>query len=271
MISLPPFPAVMGIVNVTPDSFSDGGRFFDADLAVQHALAMEQAGATILDVGGESTRPGSKPVSIDEELRRVIPVIERLAGTSSALISIDTSKPEVMTAATNAGAHLINDVNALQSKGAMSAAASSDAFVCLMHKQGTPETMQTEPQYCDVVEEVSAFLQERVEDCRQAGIDSNRLMIDPGFGFGKSVEHNWQLLTAIGQFKAFGSPVLVGLSRKSMFAELASDVPSERLPASLAAAALAVAQGADIVRCHDVAETLQAVETGHRFRAAARR
>src|SRR5262245_727708 len=207
-------PVVMGVVNVTPDSFSDGGQFFDAQRAIDHGKQLAEEGATILDIGGESTRPGSEPVSIDEELRRVIPVLEGLAGTS-AILSIDTSKPEVMRAAAAAGASLINDVYALRLPGALEAAAESGCAVCLMHMQGEPRTMQKDPQYEDVVTEVKAFLDARAQSCRAAGIPAERIAIDPGFGFGKTMAHNAALLRNLNALSSGPWPVLVGLSRKS--------------------------------------------------------
>lgn len=263
---LPALPAVMGIVNVTPDSFSDGGLFFEQDRAVQHALHLIDQGATIIDIGGESTRPGAAVVPLDEELNRVIPVIERLSKQTDCLISIDSSKPEVISKAVRAGAGMINDVNALQTTGALEAAAATNALICLMHKQGLPADMQNNPQYQDVVAEVKAFLNLRIEACIEVGIPKHRLILDPGFGFGKSLEHNWQLLAATEQLSRSGIPLLVGLSRKSMFKEISGPEPKERLSASLAATSLAVAHGADIVRCHDVRETYQAVAVGHSFR-----
>ncbi len=262
-------PLVMGILNVTPDSFSDGGQFTEPDQAVEHALRMVEEGAAIIDVGGESTRPGAAAVSESEELDRVLPVIERLASCTAAVISVDTSKPQVMRAAAAAGAGLINDVRALTAPGALAAAAATSCAVCLMHMQGEPATMQRGPAYADVVSEVKAFLLGRVQACRAAGVPDERIAIDPGFGFGKTLAHNLELLRRLPELAESGVPVMVGLSRKSMAAALtgrasdrrASDgrVSGERLPASLALATIAVLHGACIVRAHDVAPTLDAI------------
>ncbi len=252
-------PVVMGVVNVTPDSFSDGGRFLDAAAALQHGQQLLEEGAAILDIGGESTRPGAEPVSVQEELRRVIPVIEGLAG-AGARVSVDTSKPEVMRAAAAAGAWMINDVRALQEPGALEAAAATNCRVCLMHMQGEPRTMQEAPTYGDVVNEVKAFLLERAQSCRAAGIGPERLVIDPGFGFGKTVAHNLELLRRLPELASAGYPVLVGLSRKSMLAKLLGRPPHERVHGSIALAVLAAANGARIVRAHDVAATVDALK-----------
>ncbi len=252
-------PLVMGILNVTPDSFSDGGRYMDAERAVEYALRMAEQGAAIIDVGGESTRPGASPVSLAEELDRVVPVIERLADRTAAVISVDTSKPEVMRAAAAAGAGLINDVRALTSPGALAAAAATSCAVCLMHMQGEPATMQRDPAYVDVVSEVNAYLCARVQACRTAGVSDERIAIDPGFGFGKTLAHNLELLRRLSELAQSRAPVVVGLSRKSMAAALSRRPAEERLPASLALAAIAVLNGACIVRAHDVAETLDAI------------
>jgi dihydropteroate synthase len=253
-------PAVMGVLNVTPDSFSDGGRFFDTEAAVRHGLILAEQGAAFIDVGGESTRPGAAPVGIEEELRRVIPVIERLRGASAALISIDTSKPEVMRAAAAAGAALINDVRALREPGALAAARDSGCGVCLMHMQGEPRTMQLEPVYADVVSEVRAFLEERVAACRAAGIEAQRLAVDPGFGFGKTLEHNLTLLRHLGELSAAGRPLTVGLSRKSMVGKLTGHPEGERVLGSVVLAVIAALAGASIVRAHDVAATVEALK-----------
>jgi dihydropteroate synthase len=252
-------PVVMGVLNVTPNSFSDGGSFLDPDAAVAQGLAMHAAGAAIIDVGGESTRPGADPVSLDVELERVIPVIERLRRGCDALISIDTMKPAVMRAAVAAGAGLINDVLALQAPGALEAAAAGDAAVCLMHMQGEPRTMQLAPRYADVVTEVDAFLTARAQACQAAGIAPERICIDPGFGFGKTLEHNLTLLAGLKTLTAGPYPVLVGLSRKSILAKLLQRPVEDRLPGSLALATAAVLAGARIVRTHDVAATRDAV------------
>jgi dihydropteroate synthase len=253
-------PVVMGIVNVTPDSFSDGGRFLDARKAIDHGRRLVEEGATILDIGGESTRPGAAPVPVDEELRRVIPVIEGLADTG-AILSVDTSKPEVMRAAAAAGAHLINDVYALRLPGALETAAESGCALCLMHMQGEPRTMQNDPHYGDVVNEVKAFLQERVQSCRAAGVAAERLAIDPGFGFGKTLAHNAALLRGLDALAAEGIPMLVGLSRKSMLGKILDKPAGERVYGSLALAVMAVLKGARIVRAHDVAATVDALKT----------
>jgi len=250
----------MGVLNVTPDSFSDGGRFFDTDNAVRHGLALAGEGAAFIDVGGESTRPGAAPVGAEEELRRVIPVIERLHGATAAVISVDTSKPEVMRAAAAAGAGLINDVRALREPGALEAASSSGCAVCLMHMQGEPRTMQASPAYHDVVGEVRAFLEERTAACRTAGFSADRLVLDPGFGFGKTLEHNLTLLRHLRELGSAGLPVMVGLSRKSMVGKLTGRAEGERLVGSVVLAALAGLEGARIVRAHDVASTVEALQ-----------
>jgi dihydropteroate synthase len=250
----------MGVLNVTPDSFSDGGRFLDTEAAVRQGLALAAQGAAFIDVGGESTRPGADPVGTEEELRRVIPVIERLRGATTAVISVDTSKPEVMRAAAAAGAGLINDVRALREPGALAAAHDSGCAVCLMHMQGEPRTMQHEPVYADVVAEVRAFLAERLAACRAAGIEAARLVVDPGFGFGKTLEHNLTLLRHLGELCSAGAPLAVGLSRKSMVGKLTGRSEGERMLGSVVLAALAVLAGASIVRAHDVAETVEALK-----------
>ena len=252
-------PVIMGILNTTPDSFSDGGHFAALESAIEHAVAMVEAGAALIDVGGESTRPGAAAVPVDEEIKRVIPVIEQLAPQVGVPISIDTSKAEVMHAAAAAGAGMINDVRALREPGALEVAAATGLPVCLMHMAGEPRSMQANPQYGDVVEEVLAFLDERLETCVDAGISRQRLLIDPGFGFGKNLEHNLRLLANLRRFKQLEVPVLVGLSRKSMFGALLDADLERRLPASVAAALLAAQTGADIVRVHDVSETHDAL------------
>jgi dihydropteroate synthase len=252
-------PVVMGVVNVTPDSFSDGGRFADADAAVAAAERMAADGAALVDVGGESTRPGSAPVDEAEELRRVMPVIERLAGRLPIPVSIDTRKPGVMRRAVEAGASLVNDVGALRAPGAIEAVAGSGAAVCLMHMQGEPGTMQDAPRYADVVTEVREFLRQRVAACEAAGIGRARIAVDPGFGFGKSLEHNLALLAGLPVIAADGLPLLVGLSRKRMIGALTGRGDGERLAGSLAAAVVAAQNGARIVRAHDVRETVDAL------------
>ncbi|MGD2129960.1 MAG: dihydropteroate synthase [Lysobacterales bacterium] len=251
---------VMGILNVTPDSFSDGGRFLDRKRAVEHALRMAESGADIIDVGGESTRPGSGAVGAAEELDRVIPVIEALSAESPVALSVDTGKPEVMTAAVRAGASLINDVYALRQPGALEAAASLAVPVCLMHMQGSPGDMQQNPRYADVVTEVESFLLDRARRCEQAGIPRHNILIDPGFGFGKTFGHNCQLFHALPRFCSHGYDVLVGVSRKRMLGEITGRPLEERMPASVVAAALAALAGASVVRVHDVAGTVDAVK-----------
>ena len=251
-------PVVMGVLNVTSDSFSDGGRYLDPDAALAQAERMVAEGAAIIDIGGESTRPGAAAVASEEELRRVLPMVERVAARLPILLSVDTSNPEIMRRASSAGAHLVNDVRALRSPGAVEAVAASELGVCLMHMRGEPATMQVDPQYDDVVEDVKTFLAERVQTCIAAGIARERLCIDPGFGFGKLLAHNLQLLRGLAQFERFGLPLAVGLSRKSMVAALGGRA-QERLAGSLALATIAVLNGARIVRAHDVAPTVDAV------------
>lgn len=251
--------AIMGVLNVTPDSFSDGGIFLACDSAVARALQMVEEGADIIDVGGESTRPGAQPVSVQQELDRVLPVIEALRDGLPVPISIDSSKPEVMRAAVASGAGFINDVRALGAEGALAAAVDLQVPVCLMHMQGEPRSMQADPQYTDVVAEVRVFLAGRLAACLAAGINPSHLVIDPGFGFGKSLAHNAQLLRGLGEFKTLGAPILVGLSRKSMIGAALGLPVEQRLSASLALAAMAVANGARIVRTHDVRATREAV------------
>jgi dihydropteroate synthase len=252
-------PVVMGVVNVTPDSFSDGGRFLDADAAVGHGLSLAREGAAFIDVGGESTRPGAEPVGAREELRRVVPVIEGLVGATDAVVSVDTSKPEVMRAAAAAGARLINDVRALREPGALQAAQQSGCAVCLMHMQGEPRTMQAAPAYEDVVAEVRAFLSERAQACRAAGFSADRLVLDPGFGFGKTLEHNLTLLRHLRELDVDGLPLAVGLSRKSMVGKLTGRPEGERVLGSVVLAVMAALAGARIVRAHDVAATVEAL------------
>jgi len=252
-------PAVMGVLNVTPDSFSDGGRYLGCDAAVERGLRMVEEGAAIIDVGGESTRPGAAPVSAAEEIDRVAPVIEQLAARISVAVSVDTSKPEVMAAAVAAGAQIINDVRALRAPGALEAAAASGAAVCVMHMQGEPATMQADPRYEDVVSEVAAFLAERVAACAAAGIERGRLCIDPGIGFGKRLQHNLALIEGLPVLAGLGLPVLVGVSRKSLIGMITGRAAESRLAGSIALAALCVERGASIIRAHDVAETVDAV------------
>ncbi len=252
-------PAVMGILNITPDSFSDGGVFLSRENAIAHARRMAEEGADIIDVGGESTRPGAQPVSAQEEMDRVIPVIEALRGKISPPISIDTSKPEVMRAAVAAGAGFINDVRALRDEGALEAAASLHVPVCLMHMQGEPRSMQENPRYRDVVSDVGDFLRARLQAAQAAGIPAQRLVIDPGFGFGKTLEHNLELLRGLKKLQSLGAPILAGLSRKSLIGK-ALGLPVEgRLYASVALALMAVQNGARLVRVHDVGPTVEAL------------
>ncbi|AGY91634.1 hypothetical protein SPICUR_03190 [Spiribacter curvatus] len=260
-------PQVMGVLNVTPDSFSDGGRFVGASAAIEHAQAMQAAGAAIIDIGGESTRPGSTGVSIQAELDRVIPVIEALNDSVDLPLSVDTSKPAVMAASARAGAGLINDVMALRRPGALEAARDTGLPVCLMHMQGTPATMQDNPVYDDVVAEVRAFLQERLTAAQEAGIPAGKLLVDPGFGFGKRDPHNAKLLAELPAIGELGFPVLTGLSRKSLVGRVLGRALPDRLAGSIAAAALASWKGAAIVRAHDVAETVDAVNLMEYVRA----
>ncbi|MHB8423736.1 MAG: dihydropteroate synthase [Gammaproteobacteria bacterium] len=261
-------PRVMGVLNRTPDSFSDGGIFTDFAAAVRRAHAMAEEGAAIIDIGGESTRPGADAVSVQQELDRVMPLVERLAGEMDTPISIDTGKPEVMREAVRAGAVMINDVYALRLPGALTAALACRAPVCLMHMRGEPRGMQQNPQYADVVTEVRDFLEERTRVCEAAGIPRSQILIDPGFGFGKTLAHNLALLRRLHEFASLGQPLLVGLSRKSSIGTLLGGVPPmERLHGSVAAAAVAVLRGAHIIRAHDVKATVEALKVA----AAARR
>ena len=252
-------PQIMGILNVTPDSFSDGGDFFSIAAALEQARRMVDEGAAIIDVGGESTRPGAQPVTLDEELRRVLPVIEALHDALPVPVSVDTRKPQVMRAAVAAGAGMINDVNALRAEGAVGLAADLGVPVCLMHMQGVPESMQTAPRYTDVVEEVIGFLLDRASDCLAAGMSRERILLDPGFGFGKTAEHNLRLLCHLDRLTEQGYPVLVGLSRKSLIGQVLGLPVDKRLYPGVALAVLAVWQGVAIVRCHDVMETREAI------------
>jgi dihydropteroate synthase len=252
-------PIVMGVVNVTPDSFSDGGRFLPVEAAVAHGLRLVEEGAAIIDIGGESTRPGAAPVSVEEELRRVLPVVERLRQATQAVISVDTSKPEVIREAAAAGVGLINDVRALTEPGALEAAAASGSAICVMHMRGDPRTMQLAPSYVDVVKEVKAFLDERVQRCRAAGVSSDRIVVDPGFGFGKNLEHNLELLRRLRDLQGEW-PLLVGLSRKSMVGTLTGRSAGDRVHGSVALAVIASINGARIIRAHDVAATVDALK-----------
>jgi len=251
---------VMGILNTTPDSFSDGGQFYSIEAAIDRALEMIRDGAQIIDVGGESTRPGATAVSAEEEIDRVAPVIKALRQQSDVCISIDTSKPEVMRAAVRAGANLVNDVNGLREPGALEVCAELDVPVCVMHMQGGPRTMQVSPCYDDVLEDVKSFLQLRINECMVAGIRQENIIIDPGFGFGKTLQHNLQLLKGLHEFESLGVPLLVGLSRKSMLGLILDSPVEQRLHASVAAAVLAWTKGAKIFRVHDVKPTVDALK-----------
>jgi dihydropteroate synthase len=253
-------PRVMGIVNVTPDSFSDGGKFSSTNLAVEHALKLVEEGADILDIGGESTRPNATPVSLQQELDRVIPVIECLVSQINIPISIDTYKPQVMQAAIAVGASMVNDVRALQEDGALEIVANSNAGVCLMHMQGTPQTMQNNPHYIDVVNDVKIFLKSRLQASIHAGCRESNIVLDPGFGFGKTREHNITLLQNLESFADLGQPLLVGLSRKSILGQMTGNDVDARLYASIAASVLAVQKGAKILRVHDVKATVEALK-----------
>lgn len=252
-------PHVMGILNVTPDSFSDGGKHNHLADAVKHANTMINAGATIIDVGGESTRPGASEVSVDEELSRVIPVIEAIAQRFEVWVSVDTSKPEVILESARAGAHIINDIRSLQEHGALEAAAQTGLPVCLMHMQGEPRNMQNAPHYDDVFLSVNRYFVEQIARCEAAGIAKENLLLDPGFGFGKNLNHNYQLLARLSEFHHYELPLLVGMSRKSMVGQLLNVGPTERLSGSLACAVIAAMQGAHIIRVHDVKETVEAM------------
>jgi dihydropteroate synthase len=253
-------PVIMGIVNVTPDSFSDGGNYNSVDTAFKQSMRLIEEGAEILDIGGESTRPGAPDVALQEELLRVIPVIKRIREASDCVISIDTSKAAVMEAAIEAGADIINDVRALQEPGALEVAAKyPDVPVCLMHMQGQPRTMQANPTYQNLISEINQFFEERVLACNKAGINQNRIILDPGFGFGKTLSHNFEILEQFNQFSTLGFPLLAGLSRKSMFGQLLNRETNERVAASLAGALLCAQKGAHIIRVHDVKETADVI------------
>lgn len=259
------YPNVMGILNATPDSFSDGGQFNSVDAGLKQAEQMLLDGAHIIDVGGESTRPGAKPVSVQEELDRVIPIVEKIASTLDVTISVDTSTAQVIEAAAKAGAHMLNDVRALQRENALEAAALTNLPVCLMHMQGQPDTMQVKPDYQQVADDVYVFLAQRIQKCSQAGIDTGRIIVDPGFGFGKTLEHNLKLLAKLENLKTLGVPVLVGMSRKSMIGTILKDdlqdrPVTERVDGSVAAAVIAASKGAHIVRVHDVKQTADAMK-----------
>ena len=254
-----PSVLVCGIVNVTPDSFFDGGRYQEPAQAVEHALALVDEGAELLDIGGESTHPGSEPPTVDEEIARVVPVIDTLSRRTSVPMSVDTSRPEVMREAVAAGAVMINDVRALRMPGALHTAAALQVPVCLMHMQGEPRTMQAAPTYFDVVAQVRGFLRARIRACRGAGITDSHIVLDPGFGFGKSVAHNLTLLSALGHISDLGFPVVAGLSRKSALGAVTGRGPGDRLAASIAAAVMATQRGASLLRVHDVAATVDAL------------
>ena len=249
----------MGVVNITPDSFSDGGLYASTDNAVLHAVRLIEEGADILDIGGESTRPGSAPVGVEEELRRVLPVVQALENKGIP-ISVDTSKPEVMRATIKAGVTMINDINALQSPGALEVVADGDVAVCLMHMQGKPKYMQSDPQYKDVITEIKDFLQQRIDAAKAAGIVRERIVIDPGFGFGKALKHNLKLLRYLDQFTDMGMPILAGLSRKSMLREITGNKKDDLVSPSVSAALLAAINGARILRVHDVKATKDALK-----------
>jgi dihydropteroate synthase len=261
-------PVIMGVLNVTPDSFSDGGQYTHIDQALQHARSMVEQGAAIIDIGGESTRPGAAEVSSEDEIQRVVPVIEAITQQLDTVVSVDTSKPRVMQAAVAAGAGLINDVRALREPGALEMAASLNVPVCLMHMQGQPRTMQQSPQYDDVLADVLAFLQQRVEACLEMGIAREQLLIDPGFGFGKSLQHNLSLLKHLPAFLELQLPLLVGMSRKSMLGMILDKEVDERLYGSLALAALSSWLGADIIRVHDVEASMDVIRVVDAVRKA---
>ena len=261
-------PRIMGILNITPDSFSDGGFFMSPDKALAQAERMIAQGAAIIDIGGESTRPGAEPVSVQEELDRVMPVVEAIHSHFDTIISIDTSKPQVMRAAVAAGAGMVNDVCALQAEGAVKAVQETGVPACLMHMQGEPRRMQSMPHYTNVVEEVKSFLQQRADACIAGGIDPSRIVLDPGFGFGKTVEHNYSLIKHLVEFVEMGYPVLVGLSRKSMIGAVLDRSVDERIYGSIALAALACWSGVQILRVHDVGATRDAISVCHTARQA---
>ncbi|WP_432322519.1 dihydropteroate synthase [Yersinia enterocolitica] len=253
-------PQVMGILNVTPDSFSDGGHHNNLDKALQHAERMLSAGATLIDIGGESTRPGATEVSEQEELDRVVPVVEALAKRFDVWLSVDTSKAAVITESARAGAHLINDIRSLQEPGALEAAAKTGLPVCLMHMQGQPQSMQQSPHYDDLMADVNQFFKHHIDRCIAAGIAKSKLLLDPGFGFGKNLAHNYQLLARLAELRHFELPLLVGMSRKSMVGQLLNVPPQQRVIGSVACAVIAAMQGAQIVRVHDVKETIEAMQ-----------
>ena len=251
----------MGVLNVTPDSFSDGGQFTQKEIAIHRAIEMVNQGADIIDIGGESTRPGASEVSLEEELLRTIPIIESLSQKIKQAISIDTSKPEVMKAAIEAGASLVNDVNALQNPGALENVCDTRVDVCLMHMQGKPRTMQQNPKYKNVIDDIKDFFDQRILACKEYGIDESRIILDPGFGFGKTFEHNLEIMNRFSEFKSFGLRLLSGLSRKSMIGTMLNNADvSDRVIGSVTAAIITVQNGADIIRVHDVSETQDALD-----------
>ncbi|MBF8999243.1 MULTISPECIES: dihydropteroate synthase [Vibrio] len=254
-------PHVMGILNTTPDSFSDGGSYTDLEKALSHAKAMIEAGVSIIDIGGESTRPGAPEVSLEEELHRVVPIVKEIRQFNQDVwISIDTSKAEVMKQAIEAGADFINDIRSLTEPGALEVVAKAQVPVCIMHMKGQPKTMQVNPQYDDLMQEVDSFLQERIAACEVAGIKRSNIVVDPGFGFGKSIDHNYQLLANLESFHQYGLPVLAGMSRKSMVFKLLNKKPAECVTASVACATIAAEKGAQIIRVHDFEQTLEAMK-----------
>lgn len=253
-------PNIMGILNATPDSFSDGGQYQSLDKALKQAELMLAQGADLIDIGGESTRPNAKPVSLQEEIDRVMPILERLKAEFNLFVSIDTSTPELMELAANAGANMLNDVRALSRPNALEAAAKTGLPICLMHMQGEPQTMQNKPQYQNIMDEIFDFFNNKIEQCLAAGINKTKLLIDPGFGFGKSFEHNFQLLNRLEQFNRFDVPLLVGMSRKSMIGDALNAPVTDRMTGSVAAALIAAQKGAKIIRVHDVKATKQALD-----------
>lgn len=263
-------PHIMGILNVTPDSFSDGGRYNSLDAALRRAVEMRAAGASIIDIGGESTRPGAAPVSVQQELDRVVPLVELIARESDVIISVDTSTPAVIVEAARLGAGLINDVRALQREGALEAAAVTHLPVCLMHMRGEPQTMQDEPHYDDVAAEVVAFLQERMAACAAVGISAERIVLDPGFGFAKNIQHNYELFKRLPELHVLQCPLLIGVSRKSMVGAVLQKTVDQRLYGSLALAVMALERGAKILRVHDVAETMDVLNIFNAVQSAAK-
>lgn len=263
-------PHIMGILNATPDSFSDGGRYTNRDSALRRAFDMQAAGASIIDIGGESTRPGAARVSVQQELDRVAPLVEAIAQETELIISVDTSTPEVMREAARLGAGMINDVRSLQRDGALAAVAASGLPVCLMHMRGEPQTMQDAPHYVDVAREVADFLQMRMAACQQAGIGAERIVLDPGFGFAKTVQHNYELFQRLPELHSLQRPLLVGVSRKSMVGHILDKPVSQRLSGSLALAVMALERGAKILRVHDVVETMDALKVFNAVQSAAK-